>query len=106
MESSRSGKHFKFLVRCQIYQAAGCVSDECREVGIDQEVSFHAPDFLAKITIRNVVGETIGFTADLESGYRYVTPDLETENGKMSTLEFYGTTAGITVTSKDAGNGA
>ena len=87
-----------FQLRLQIFQSDKRVLDRRVEVSIGQEASFDAPNFQAKLTVHGISNGLIHYTAALESGYRYVTPDLEIENGKTSVLEFYGTSSHITAT--------
>ncbi len=77
------------------------MTDHSSVVGANQESLFTAPDFVAIVTVHGCSNGIISFTAALESGYRYVTPDLDVVSGGTSVLDFYGHSARITVTSVD-----
>ena len=87
-----------FQLCLQVFQDGSCVLDRSVEVPAGQEVPLKAANFQARLTVHGASKGVIQYTAALESGYRYVTPDMEIPNGKTSVLEFYGTSLHITAT--------
>ncbi len=87
-----------FQLQCEIDQPGRCKANKRAIVNAGESVEIGLEDFVAKITVHGESEDKVAVSVNLESGLRYITPDLMAANGEQTVIEFCGRVLLFTVT--------